>query len=68
MSDGIVSDRFLPTHRRKILQGMKANRFLKRITFDKREADPGNTLSVRVPKLNKNQVIVPGSLAHKVLH
>jgi len=42
---------------------MKAERAVKRITFDDTEAYPVETLYVSVPKLNKNEVIVPGSLA-----
>ena len=42
---------------------MKAERTLKRITFSKTEAKPGETLYVHVPKLEDNVVIVPGSLA-----
>ena len=36
---------------------------IKRITFDSSEASPGETLYVSVPKLNENEVLVPGSLA-----
>ena len=35
---------------------------MKRITFDRTEANPEETLYVSVPKLNGNEVIVPGSL------
>ena len=42
---------------------MKAERAVKRITFDRTEASPGETLYASVPKLNKNEVLVPGSLA-----
>jgi len=42
---------------------MKAEHAVKRITFDRTEASPGETLYVSVPKLNKNDVLVPGSLA-----
>ena len=42
---------------------MKAPYAVKRITFDRTEANPGDTLQVHVPKLNKNEVFVPGSLA-----
>jgi len=42
---------------------MKAERAVKRITFDRTEASPRDTLYVSVPKLNKNEVLVPGSLA-----
>ena len=42
---------------------MKAERFVKRSTFDRSEASPDETLYVSVPKLNENEVLVPGSLA-----
>ena len=42
---------------------MKAERAVKRITFDRTEASPGETLRVFVPKLNKDEVPAPGSLA-----
>ena len=42
---------------------MKAERTVKRITFNPTEANPGETLYVRVPKLDENEVIVAGSLA-----
>ena len=42
---------------------MKAEHAVKRITFDRTEASPGETLYVSVPKLNKNDVLVPGLLA-----
>ena len=45
-------------HSTKTLWAMKV-----RITFDRTEANPGDTLQVHVPKLNKNEVFVPGSLA-----
>ena len=52
-----------PTYRSKTLFAIKSPRAVKRMTFDKTEANPGDTLSVHVPKLNKNEVLVPGSLA-----
>ena len=58
-----VSDNLLPTHSVKTLKAMKAPRSVKRITFNPSEANPGETLYVHVPKLNKNEVLVPGSLA-----
>ena len=58
-----VSDTLRPTHSSKTLSAMKAPRAVKRITFDRSEASPGETLYVRVPKLNENEVFVPGSLA-----
>ena len=42
---------------------MQAERAVKRITFSRTEAKPGDTLYVSVPKLNVNEVLVPGSLA-----
>ena len=42
---------------------MKAPYSVKGITFNPSEANPGDTLDVRVPKLNKNEALVPGSLA-----
>jgi len=44
------------------MKAIKAPRAVKRITFDRTEAIPGETLYVHVPKLNKNEVLVPGSL------
>jgi len=55
--------KILPTYSEKTLKGMKAERAVKRITFDRTEASPGETLYVSVPTLNKNEVLVPGSLA-----
>ena len=42
---------------------MKAERTVKRITFNPTSANPGETLYVSVPKLDVNEVIVAGSLA-----
>ena len=53
----------LPSHSVKTLCAMKADRTVKRITFNPTEANPGNRLYVSVPKLNENEVIVPESLA-----
>ena len=58
-----VSYDLLPSHNEKKLNAMKAPRAVKRITFNPSEAGPGETLYVRVPKLNKNEAIVPNSLA-----
>jgi len=60
---GEVPNSLLPTHKSKTLRAMKATRAAKRITFDRSEANPGETLNVHVPKLNNNEVLVPGSLA-----
>ena len=51
-----------PSHREKTLKAMKDERTVKRITFGRNEAKPSETLYVSVPKLNKDEVIVPGSL------
>ena len=58
-----VPDNLLLTHSVKTLKAVKAPRSAKRITFNPSEANPGETLYVHVPKLNKNEVLVPGSLA-----
>ena len=58
-----VPENILPTYNEKTLRGMKAERGVKRITFDRSEASPTETLYVRVPKLNKDEVLVPGSLS-----
>lgn len=52
-----------PTRSEKTLGALKAERAVKRITFERTEANPLETLYVSVPKLNENEVIVPGSLA-----
>ena len=58
-----VPDNLHPTHREKTMKAMKALRSVKHITFNPSEANPGETLNVHVPKLNKNEVLVPGSLS-----
>ena len=58
-----VQENLRPTYSEKILRAMQAERTVKRITFDRTEASPGETLYVSVPKLNKSEVLVPGSLA-----
>ena len=58
-----VSPSLLPSHSEKTLGAMKAERTVKRITFNPSEANPGETLYVSVPKLAENEVIVTGSLA-----
>ena len=58
-----VQETLHPAHAEKTLGAMKAERTVKRITFDRSEASPGETLYVSVPKLNENEVLVPGSLA-----
>ena len=58
-----VPPSLLPSHSEKVLHAMKAERTVKRITFNPTSANPGETLYVSVPKLAENEVIVPGSLA-----
>ena len=58
-----VPPSLLPSHSEKVLNAMKAERTVKRITFNPTEANPEETLYVHVPKLAVNEVIVPGSLA-----
>ena len=58
-----VQANLLPTHKEKTLNAMKAPRTVKRITFKRAEANPGEALYVYVPKLDENQIIVPNSLA-----
>ena len=58
-----VPSSLLPSHSEKVLGAMKAERTVKRITFNPTAANPGETLYVSVPKLDVNEVIVAGSLA-----
>ena len=58
-----VPANLLPSHSEKTLGAMKAERTVKRITFNPSEANPGETLYVSVPKLFEHEVIVSGSLA-----
>lgn len=58
-----MPDNLHPTHLEKTLNGMKASHAVKHITFNPSEANPGETLYLRMPKLNDNEVLVPGSLA-----
>ena len=58
-----VQENLRPTRSEKTLGALKAERAVKRITFERTEANPQETLYVSVPKLNENEVIVPGSLA-----
>ncbi|KAL9982943.1 hypothetical protein ACROYT_G005058 [Oculina patagonica] len=58
-----VQENLRPRRTKKILGALKAERAVKRITFDRTEANPEETLYVSVPKLKENEAIVPGSLA-----
>ena len=60
---GEVSYDLKPSNNEKITNSMKATYAVKRITFNPSEANLGERLEVRVPKLNKKEVLVPGSLA-----
>ena len=62
-NSGAVSYDLLPTNNDKTMNSMKVPYYVKRIGFDPSKADSGETLEVHVPKLNKNEVLVPGSLA-----
>ena len=42
--------------------GLKAESSLNRITFNPSSANPGETISIYIPKLSDNVVIVPGSV------
>ena len=52
----------LPSHSVKALGAMKAERTVKRITFNPTEANPGNRLYVSVPKLNEDSSMIKGVL------
>ena len=58
-----VPENLSPTHSEKTLHAMKAMLAGKRITFDHTSGNPGEILYVSMPILNKNTVLVPGSLA-----
>ena len=58
-----VPPSLLPSHSEKTLGAMRAERTVKRITFNLSQANPGETLYVSVPKLSEHEVIVSGSLA-----
>ena len=59
----VVQDDLLPEYSKKTMRAIKAPHAVKRITFNPSVANPGETLYVHVPKLNKNEVLVPNSLA-----
>ena len=60
---GSVSHDLSPRRSTKKMRAMKTPYSVKRATFTTSEANPGDRLEVRVPKLEKNEVLVPGSLA-----
>jgi len=55
-------DSLRPTYISKTPLAIKAPRAVKRIIFDRTEANPGETLYIHVSKLNENEALVPGSL------
>ena len=58
-----VEPHLLPSHSESIFDAMKAERTVTRIAFNPSEADPGDILYIAVPKLAKDVIMVPGSLA-----
>ena len=58
-----VEPHLLPTHSEAIFDLMQTERTVTRIAFNPSTANPGDILYVAVPKLAKDVVIVPGSLA-----
>ena len=58
-----VQVNLLPSHSVETLGARKAEHTVKRITFNPTKANPGNNLYVSVPKLNEEEVIVPGTLS-----
>jgi len=58
-----VQENLHPTYNKKTFQALRAKREVNRIAFKKSEANPGDELDVRVPKLHESEVLVPGSLA-----
>ena len=52
---GKVSYDLKPSNNEKTMNSMKAPYAVKRITFNKSEANPGDTLDVHLPKLNKKR-------------
>ena len=60
---GSVSDDLLPRRIPKKIRAMKAPYYVYRTDLNPSEADPGKRLIVRVPRMNKDDVLVPGSLA-----
>ena len=63
--DGVQKN-LRPTRSEKTLGALKAERAVKRISFERTESNPQETLYVSVPKLNENEVIVLGSLAMRL--
>ena len=59
----VVSENLKPSYREKTSLALKASRTRHRATFNPNKAMPGETLYVSVPKLDKEVVLVPGSIA-----
>ena len=58
-----VEPHLLPTHSEAIFDSMQAERTVTCIAFNPSVVNPGDILYVAVPKLAKDVVMVPGSLA-----
>ena len=58
-----VEPHLLPSHSVATLESMRAERTVTRIAFNPGDANPGDILYIAVPKLAKDVVMVPGSLA-----
>ena len=58
-----VEPHLLPTHSEAIFNAMQAERTVTRTAFNPSTANPGDVLYVTVPKLARDVVMVPGSLA-----
>ena len=54
-----VQENIRPDYTQKTLQGLKADRTVVRLTFNKSEAKENETLQVTIPKLHKNELIKP---------
>ena len=58
-----VPPSLLPSHSEKTLGAMRAERTVRRITFNPSGANPGETLYVSMPKPSEHEIIVSGLLA-----
>ena len=58
-----VEPHLLPTHSEATFNSIQAERTVTRIAFNHSTANPGDVLYVTVPKLDKDVVIVPGTLS-----
>ena len=58
-----VEPHLLPAHSEAMFNSMQAERTVTRIAFNPSKANPGDVLYVTVPKLSKDVVMVPWTLA-----